>query len=209
MRALLRLTALALSTLGGLCALEACSTFEPATTATAIERQPYHEYISIGGRFSVSYLHEGKPHSAQGRFQWRQRGDDVDIDLLSPLGQTLARIRVTPFIAMLERPGQQTQSATNASELTEQLLGWAMPADGLRYWLQGFAPAATGTGTSPHPAAPQTARDDFRAGDWQVRYVSWQPGVNGSHPRRIDLARASLSSGDLAMRLVIDAWEPR
>lgn len=209
MRKLLRLTALAVSTLGGMLALEACSTFEPATTAASVQRQPYHEQISIGGRFSVSYLHEGRPQSAQGRFQWRQRDDDVDIDLLSPLGQTLARIRVTPFIAMLDRPGQQTQSAPNASELTEQLLGWAMPADGLRYWLQGFTQATAGAGASSQAAAPQTAVDDFRAGDWQIRFVSWQPGVNGSYPRRIDLARRSPSSGDLAMRLVIDAWEPR
>lgn len=202
---LLRLSLLPLALLGSLFALPGCSTIEPSVGSAARETQSYHDNIAISGRFSVSYQHDGKPHSAQGRFHWQQQSDDVHIDLLSPLGQTLARIRVTPFIAMLERPGQPTQSASHVSELTEQMLGWAMPADGLRYWLQGFSLTDTGA-TQPASPADDTG---FKASDWQVRYVSWQPAPGGSHPRRIDLSRPSLSGSELAIRLVIDGWEPR
>lgn len=207
MRALMRLTIMSLAALVSVCALDACSTL-PSSTTTASLRQPYHERIAIGGRFSVSYQQEGKPQSAQGRFQWRQRGEEVDIELLSPLGQTLARIRVRAFIATLERPGQAARSANNASELTEELLGWAMPADGLRYWLQGYSQAATRAGTPSDTASPPATGDAIEAGEWQLRYVSWQTAEGGSHPKRIDLSRRSATAGELGLRLVIDGWEP-
>lgn len=205
MRTLIRLVVLPMAALGSLPVLQGCGTTAPAVSSATREPLAYHEHIAISGRFSVSYQHEGRPHSAQGRFQWQQRGEEVNIDLLSPLGQTLARIRVTPFIAMLERPGQQTRSASSASELTEQMLGWPMPADGLRYWLQGFSAADAG------PVTPASTAEGagFIAGGWQVRYVSWQPEPAGSHPRRIDLSRLSQTTGELALRLVIDGWEPR
>ncbi len=204
MLTLLRLTVLALTGLCGLACLQGCSTVAPSSAGMLQERQRYHAHIGISGRFSVSYQHEGKPQNAQGRFQWFQRGDEIDIDLLSPLGQTLARIRVAPFIAMLERPGQPAQSATNASELTEQMLGWAIPADGLRYWLQGFVSEGTRA-----QAVSDTDAESFDSGGWRVRYVSWQAEPDGRHPKRIDLWRRSPSTGELGLRLVIDSWEPR
>ena len=204
MRSLLRVTVLPLAALGILSTLQSCSTFQPPVASPANKQLRYHERIGISGRFSVSYQQEGKPSTAQGRFQWQQRSDEVDIDLLSPLGQTLARIRVTPRIAVLERPGQPTQSASNASELTEQLLGWAIPADGLRYWLQGF----TAVG-SEHMAASSTHTNGFHAGDWTIRFVSWQGQPGDHHPKRIDLSRLSPTTGRLGLRLVIDGWEPQ
>ncbi|MEK0427973.1 MAG: putative Outer-rane lipoprotein precursor [Pseudomonadota bacterium] len=207
MRTLMRLTIMSLAALVSVWALNACSTLPSSTTATSLQ-QPYHEHIAIGGRFSVSYQQEGKPQSAQGRFQWRQRGEEVDIELLSPLGQTLARIRLRAFVATLERPGQAARSASSASELTEDMLGWAMPADGLRYWLQGYSQAATRTGAPTDTASSPATSDDVQAGEWQLRYVSWQTAEGGRHPKRIDLSRRSAAAGELGLRLVIDGWEP-
>lgn len=207
MRTLMRLTFMSLVALASVCALDACSSLAPSATTTSL-RQPYHEHIAIGGRFSVNYQQEGKPQSAQGRFQWRQRGEDVDIELLSPLGQTLARIRVRAFIATLERPGQAARSASTASELTEEMLGWPMPADGLRFWLQGYPHAAGRNGTSSEPASPPANHEALQVGEWQLRYVSWQVAEGGSHPKRIDLLRRSAAAGELGLRLVIDGWEP-
>ncbi len=205
MHKLTGLTLLPLAALIALFTLEGCSTMTPPSSSEAHLQQPYHERITVSGRFSVSYQHEGKPENVQGRFQWNQRGDDIDIDLLSPLGQTLARIRVAPGLALLERPGKQTQSAINASELTEHMLGWAMPADGLRYWLQGFSQ----TGSATHRLSRQTEGETMVAEGWQVRFVSWKPLPDGSRPGRIDLARLPSAAGELSLRLVIDAWEPR
>ena len=207
MRTLMRLSFLSLAVLVSVCTLEACSTL-PSSTPTMSLRQPYHERIAIGGRFSVSYQHEGRPYSAQGRFQWRQRGEEVDIELLSPLGQTLAKIRVRAFIATLERSGQAPQSANNVSELTEDLLGWALPAEGLRHWLQGYSPTLNRTGAPSDAGSSPAATDAVQVGEWLLRFVSWQAADGGSHPKRIDLSRRSAMAGELSLRLVIDGWEP-
>ncbi len=205
MRQRVRLSLLPLAALTCLFLLEGCSTIQPVPSEAVAETRPYHEHIAISGRFSVSYQQDSKPLSAQGRFQWRQRGDYIDIDLLSPLGQTLARIIITPGIAMLEQSGQAKRVATSASELTEQMLGWAMPADGLRDWLQGFSPTGPGT----HRAVDQSAAAGFDTNGWRVRYVSWQQNDGHAYPRRIDLARLSPATSELSLRLVIDGWEPR
>ncbi len=209
MRRLIRVALLPLAALAVLPLLEGCSTLLPSATEAPAGDRTYHDRIAISGRFSVSYSHEGRPQSAQGRFQWHQRGKDIDIDLLSPLGQTLARILITPGSARLEQPGQPARVAAGASELTEQVLGWPMPADGLRDWLQGFSGSASGS----RRAVTRTDAEGFQAEGWTVRHVSWAEHDGGTHPRRIDLARAGAEAGapaaGLALRLVIDGWEPR
>ena len=202
---MLRPGLLTLAALTCLSLLEGCSTVRPVPSEAVADNRLYHEHIAISGRFSVSYQQDGKPLSAQGRFQWQQRGDYIDIDLLSPLGQTLARIIITPGIAMLEQSGQAKRVATSASELTEQMLGWPMPADGLRDWLQGFAPTGPGT----RRAVDQSAAAGFDTEGWRVRYVSWQQHEHHAYPRRIDLVRLSPAANELSLRLVIDGWEPR
>lgn len=182
--------------------LPGCSSLQTAPPATPALRS-YHEVIAIKGRFSVSYEHDGRPQSAQGRFHWAQRGAYVDIDLLSPLGQTLAKISLSPGLAKMEQAGREPRFAIDASELTAQTLGWSLPVDGLRDWLQGYTRRAEG---ALQAAAPDGA-DRFEKDGWQVRYVSWQAGAAEAYPKRIDLSRTG--STPLALRIVIDGWEPR
>lgn len=205
MHRLIRLIVLPLVALAWLALLEGCSTIEPPATEAPVALASYREHIVIGGRFSVTYQHDDKPQSAQGRFLWRQRGDAIDVDLLSPLGQTLARISITPGIASYEQSGQPARVAANAAQLTEQMLGWPLPADGLRHWLQGFSRQPEGL----RQAIAINETGGFDAEGWRIRYVSWQSHEAGAHPKRIDLSRLSAGAGDLALRLVIDSWEPR
>lgn len=180
--------------------LSACSTVQPLQQG---ERR-YYENIAISGRFSVSYEQQGKPQSAQGRFRWIQRGRYIDIDLLSPLGQTMAKISITPGLAKMEQSGQQPRMAIDALELTTQVLGWPLPADGLRDWLQGFAHTATPL----QRVASPTGMTEFDADGWQVRYVSWQQQESSVYPKRLDLSHNTAQAGKLGLRLVIDGWEP-
>lgn len=198
-------------TLACLFLLSACASFPPSQTGSASGHRAYHEQISISGRFSVSYQIDGKPQSAQGRFQWQQRDDHIAIDLLSPLGQTLSRILIAPEIALLEQSGQPTRTAASASALTEEILGWAMPADGLRDWLQGYVREPDAARNSPSSHRVPVAGDggSFDADGWTIRYVSWQQHQGNAYPRRIDLTRRAPASEALALRLVIDGWEPR
>lgn len=181
-------------------ALGGCAAVAPGAPPSAAART-YHEDIDIGGRLSVSYRHLGQQHSMQGGFSWNQEQETLAIALISPLGQTMADVSVTPGRAILRQSGSPPRVASDATRLTELALGWPLPVEGLREWLQGFARDAHG---ELQPADKELERDG-----WRVRYVSWQGEPPGpSWPRRIDIEREG-GAQPIALRIVIDDWRPK
>lgn len=192
------LLASALATL----ALAGCGTLAPPPGAEATRR--FHDDISVGGRLSVRYRQDGQPQSVQGKFLWQQSATRTDIELASPLGQTLARITLLPGSAVLEQSGKPTAEATNASALTKAMLGWPLPVEGLRYWLQGFVRTLSGDLL----AVPVGDGNEQEGDGWRVRYVGWQQIDGRTCPKRIDFSRLEADAGEIALRLVIDDWRP-
>lgn len=196
---LLRLTGFALMLLSGGC----------STTAPPVYNQharSYYEAINLSGRLSVQYQQNGKPQSMQGKFSWAQSGELTSIALLTPLGQTVAKIEIAPGQASLQQAGEPLRIATDISELTTRTLGWPMPVAGLRSWLQGFTLEANG---DQRPVRPDTL-SGFNSDGWQVRYISWQGEANSpAYPKRIDLERATADAGNIGLRIVIDSWQPK
>lgn len=176
----------------------ACTTTLPLPSGT----RTYRSDVRLGGRLSVSYRAAGKPESLQGKFLWVQRGEQIDIELLTPLGQTIARIAIAPGRAKIDQSGGEVREAASIDQLTEQTLGWTLPVNGLRYWLQGFMRDARGQLTSVAPDQSRTLRDD----GWKLRYVSWQADGSTAMPKRIDFTRDTAQS-ELALRVVIDRWQ--
>ena len=176
----------------------ACTTTLPLPSGT----RTYRSDVRLGGRLSVSYRAAGKPESLQGKFLWVQRGEQIDIELLTPLGQTIARIAIAPGRARIEQSGGEVREAASIDQLTEQTLGWTLPVNGLRYWLQGFMRDAHGQLASVAPDQSRTLRDD----GWKLRYVSWQADGSTAMPKRIDFTRDTTQS-ELALRVVIDRWQ--
>ena len=176
----------------------ACTTTLPLPSGT----RTYRSDVRLGGRLSVSYRAAGKPESLQGKFLWVQRGEQIDIELLTPLGQTIARIAIAPGRARIEQSGGDVREAASIDQLTEQTLGWTLPVNGLRYWLQGFMRDAHGQLASVAPDQSRTLRDD----GWKLRYVSWQADGSTAMPKRIDFTRDTAQS-ELALRVVIDRWQ--
>lgn len=181
--------------------LSACTTLPEGPL---IERQ-YQTAMTVGGRLSVRYQQNGQPQSLQGKFLWEQQSDHTDITLYSPLGQTIATIAISPGLAVMAQSDGEKRQAPNVTALTQQVLGWPMPVDGLRYWLQGFVQNDDG---SLQQASPDQTQN-FRSDGWQVRYVSWQRIENTLYPKRVDLARSTVEAGDIVLRLVIDDWKNR
>jgi outer membrane lipoprotein LolB len=176
----------------------ACTTTLPLPSGT----RTYRSDVRLGGRLSVSYRAAGKPESLQGKFVWVQRGEQIDIELLTPLGQTIARIAIAPGRARIEQSGGDVREAASIDQLTEQTLGWTLPVNGLRYWLQGFMRDARGQLASVAPDQSGTLRGD----GWKLRYVSWQADGSTAMPKRIDFTRDTAQS-ELALRVVIDRWQ--
>ena len=165
----------------------------------------FQDNILIQGRFSVAYEQNNRPQSVQGRFQWQQQGQRIDIDLMSPLGQTMAKMAITPNLATIQQTGKEIKSAPNVAELTEQTLGWSLPVAGMRDWLQGF----NRNSTNQRQIARPNENVQFDTDGWHIRYVSWQQNSVSVYPKRIDLTRTSPQLHQLSLRIIIEQWEPQ
>ena len=87
--------------------LGACSLapVRPATDQLAKAPRVYRDAIDIGGRLSVRYQQQGE-QLVNGNFSWIQRPDDTQVTLLSPFGQSVARITINPGLASFELAGK-------------------------------------------------------------------------------------------------------
>ena len=163
-----------------------------------------YERIDLAGRFSVQYRKDGRDESAHGSFRWQQDGGSARVELLSPLGQTLATIDVTPESATLTSAGQAPRIASDANALAVMLLGWPLPVTGLRDWLQGCTRDARGKRYA-------VASEGITTPDgWRIAYPVWEADGSVRRPKRIDLQHKGNSAvTDIALRLVLDEWQPR
>lgn len=151
--------------------------------------------IKLNGRFSVRYTQDGREEALHGSFAWRHQGEHTAIALMSPLGQTMAVIEVTPLGATLTEAGKPPRMAQDADALAASELGWPLPVAGLREWLRGCAIDASGR---RFLASPKNDSVTTLEG-WRIRYMSWLEDAGLSLPHRIDFERS-----EVVLRLVID-----
>jgi outer membrane lipoprotein LolB len=202
-----RACALAFALLGAGCAN---LTPQPAAEAAAQAPRAYRQDITLEGRLSLRYRQNQEDRSVHGSFVWTQTAGQTALRLMSPLGQTLALIEITPGSATLTQSGQPPRSADDVDQLTAQTLGWPLPIAGLRQWLQGFVTDAAGKPFVAHaPAGSDDAVAVTTQDGWRIQYLNWQAatpeGKDGaSMPKRIDLERYTDQAGEVAVRIVID-----
>ena len=174
--------------------LSGCALFRPASTPVAPPSQPESAPFALNGRISIN--HQGKRHSAGVRWTHQARSDEIL--LLTPLGQTVARIFYDAFAATLDQGGKRYQ-ADDVEALMNQVLGWHLPLGGLRHWMLGKA--------APDTSA-QIERDSqgrvtrLQQDNWEVRYLKYANGGQDSMQTRLELTHT-----DLQMTLLIDKWE--
>ena len=182
--------------------LGGCATTNSSGARSGAAVAPYRDSVELAGRIAINYSVDGKKESLNGKFTWRQNKADTDVSLISPTGQTVAVINVTPESATLKQAGEPPRSAPDLDSLTRQTLGWTLPVSGLRQWLQGYAVASDG---KPFTASPANDTVVTRDG-WKLDYVSWQDDAAAvPQPRRIDVTRIVLGEqvDDMSIRIVI------
>lgn len=179
--------------------LAGCAT-SPANLSTATVGD-YRDTIDLSGKLSVNYQKDGRQESITGNFNWEQRPGAIDVALISPLGQTVATINVTPNSATLVQGGEEPRIADDIDSLTQQTLGWPLPVSGLRDWLQGYALDGQGQRFRASPANNSVTTKD----GWRLRFVEWQDAAAAQPvPRLIQAERAASGDiTDLAIRIVI------
>jgi outer membrane lipoprotein LolB len=145
--------------------------------------------FELSGRVAVRAAKD----SGSARIFWRHSSDADEMLILSPVGQTLARIQREGGLFRLQTGDRKEYRASNAETLTEQALGWRLPLSGLADWVQGRA--------SPDRPSEVTrpAGDglDIRQDGWRVAYEEFRDGK----PYRLRLSRE-----DIEIRLVVDQW---
>lgn len=165
----------------------------------------YRDTIDLSGRLSVNYQKDGQNQPLSGKFEWTQRPGRIEVSLLSPIGQTLAEISVTPQSATLTQGKRPPRTARDIDSLSAQELGFPLPVSGLRDWMQGYATDAQGKRFVASPARDSVVTND----GWRLKFASWQARPAGAAaapvPQRIDIARGSSANGDaLDIHVILD-----
>jgi outer membrane lipoprotein LolB len=179
------------------CAIKprAPSTSNAATAVTAQTSRAYH------GRFAVQYNDQtGQQRNAYGNFDWQETGDTVTLQLRNPLGQTLAIVTSSPSSATLELPNREPQTADNVSQLMSNTLGFALPVEGLRYWLQP-SPAPTSRARTTMDSSSENGRlKEIKQDGWTIDYLAYADAP-ATGVKRVNLSRAE---PPLDIKLVLD-----
>ncbi len=177
------------------------------TEVATVEHKPHsispevQAQFDASGRISVQYQQDEQDKNLSGSFEWQQNNTELNIRLLSPLGQTIAEIRQNESGAQLIRAKEETRYAANIEALMSENLAWSLPVQRLSWWMQGFD---LDENQQAH-ALPRTEKLELRWQEWRVRIIAWQMRGKTSIPKRLDLERVTTDMGLLKIRIVLNA----
>ena len=156
--------------------------------------QAEYAAFALNGRIAAN--HEGNHSSSTMR--WTHQPSSDEILLFAPLGQTVARIRRDMRGVMLDTADKH-YSARDAEELTQQVLGWHLPLNGLQYWVLAL----------PAPGSEASIERDgngqisiLRQDGWEIRYTRYAAQQPDSLPLRLKLQRDGME-----LQVLVDEWE--
>lgn len=150
------------------------------------------------GRFAVTMTEPGadpRVERASGRFLIESRAGSTLLELLSPLGQTMATARLKQDRAELLTAEGRLFEADSAEELTERVFGWRMPVGDLPRWLRGLLDSPTETAGGRPLAGSEHG--------WAIRLDDWRP----SGPARLNLdwpAGPPRGRPEINLKLIVD-----
>jgi outer membrane lipoprotein LolB len=125
--------------------------------------------FQVLGRIAARYGTEG----FTGNVDWRHAAAGDDMLISTPLGQGLARIvREAQAVQLTTANGRQ-YSAPDAETLTERVLGFRVPLEGMADWVQArpSAPRSSRVAYSPD-GKPQVIEER----DWRIEYLDYENG---------------------------------
>lgn len=164
-----------------------CASFWVGRDVTATP--PYHkpmyleESYSISGRFSINSKHAHE----YGNYTWVKQLNFEEMNFNTPLGQTVAKIRVESGIVTLTTKNQ-TYVGNDVDDMLYDNIGFDLPVSYLHYWVQGLP--------LPNQPITQYLPDGFEQMGWNVEYLEW---TDPNHPHLI-----KCTNMDLVIKLLID-----
>jgi len=184
--------------------MQGCVALQQQTAVKTILTEPIaniqnvkSDSFNLLGRISIQNEHQR--HS--GRISWQHTNISDEILLFSPFGQVVAKILRDRDSARLITSKQEIFYASDIEDLTEEILGWRLPLNGLQYWIQGHhSPFTASAKDINHEDRVIAIRQDA----WHIRYNSFFPNQQEqiARPRILEL-----NYQDLKIRMVVDNWE--
>jgi outer membrane lipoprotein LolB len=162
--------------------------FGCASPTLAPPREPAE--FELAGRFTVTYRGE----ATSGRMAWRHAAHAEELQIASPLGQTVARLSREGADFVLETKDRREFRAPDAEALSEQVLGFRLPLAGLSDWVRG----------RPAPGPWRAERDDagrlawLEQAGWRIEYLEYA----AERPVRLRLLYPGME-----LRLAIAQWK--
>lgn len=152
------------------------------------------KHFALSGRIAVKQGETGQ----YGNLRWERSADGDELTLLTPLGQ-IAAVLKQDMRGLSLAMGDRQYSAVDGEALTQQVLGYTLPVNGLGYWILGQP--------SPNSSADVERRPNGTAiklaqNGWQIDYPEYVEVIGTLLPKRVFLRR-----GDLDLKLVIDTWD--
>ena len=169
-----------------LSALSACAQLEtPAPADTEFD---------LAGRLGARYGDQ----SFSGNLTWRHGRSSDELLISTPLGQGVARILREGDAVTLSTAEPREYRAADAESLTEQVLGFRLPLQGLADWVRA-RPAADSPATMARSADGRLERLEQRG--WQIEYLEYADARPAPLPSRLRLIYPGIE-----LRLVISRW---
>jgi outer membrane lipoprotein LolB len=175
--------------------LSACATVAPQRAPTVAADATITAY-NLAARISVAQGDNGY----FGNLHWLREGEKHEIEILSPLGQVIARLYKKSNTYTLTTADQRVLQSNNAEQLMRDAVGFALPVGGLEHWVMGRAAPDSAYESQKFPDGTiETLAQD----GWKIAYADYlQPeGRSALLPKKITLRR-----DDMLIKLVIDQW---
>ncbi|MGB8856525.1 MAG: lipoprotein insertase outer membrane protein LolB [Burkholderiales bacterium] len=163
----------------------------------AVIEQQITQY-QIAGRVSVAQAENGY----FGNLRWNRNGDIHEIEILSPLGQVIARLYKNDGGYTLTTADQRVLQSHDSEQLMRDAMGFALPVAGLEHWVLGRAAPKTRYDAQKFPDG---RIESLMQDGWKIsfaEYFSPEHSAEGEAvPKKITLRR-----DDLVIKLVMDSW---
>ncbi len=129
---------------------------------------------------------------------WRQQQQKFNIDLHGPLGRKVAVINGTEGDVQLNTSKGKSYSAADPETLMQNLFGYSLPVNGLRFWMRGIP--------DPEQVYASLVLDD-KGRLKQLNQAGWLINYNRYHNGKPSMpAYIKISNNTLNAKIVIDYW---
>lgn len=174
--------------------LAACSTPPARDSGKSLPQAAETDHWHLFGRIALTRGESGW-HAG---VDWQEQPGQFRMRVTGPFGQGAVELVGNDQHLVLRDADGRLHTADSLDALLQNVTGWALPVEGMRYWARGL----------PAPdAGYETEYDDtgrlqrLRQHGWDIEYRRYHVSAGGQWPAKLRLAR-----DDVSVRLVIDRW---